>query len=456
MRLPVTGNFAALDRSTATQRFSDRRNLAVLYFCAITLLIEALVALATSGRGSRVSWMASAAGMTLLAILLFRVCTKLRRPPSDWKPRGAGERALLERIDRNLRSFVISAFLLVAAIVTVRWMFRPDDHPLVILILIAIGLRITFSERLMIHLAILLAAIAVMTFREKVTTGGTVAGYVVLTAFALLVGWLLTRGFVRAFLRAWAPEQQRLMEENRMREELDLARTIQLSMLPRGVPQVDGVSLDARSVPATEVGGDFYDFFVRGGRFGIVAADVAGHGVASGIVLSGVRTALRLLSEDLEQPERMMTRLEELVRETRTERMLVTLCLLSISEDRRSATVISAGHPPVLHWRAATNQVDVVMLPSLPLGTSLAQPCRSAQLLLGRGDRLLIHSDGAYETRNAAGEEFGLERLGEILAAGGVDESPGETLARIVTALSVFRGGAMQEDDITLITVRLD
>lgn len=452
MRLPVTGNLAALDRVTATQRYSDRRNLGVLYLCAIVLVIEGVVALAIGGRSMRGLWIGSALAMFVLAFLLARVCTKLRRPRGEWKPRGAAELALLTRIDSSLRTFVIGTFLAVVGIVTVRWIFRSDDHPLISLILIAIALRITFSERLMIHLAMLLAAIGVMTFRTDSIRGGTIVGYAVLTGVALLIGWLLTRGFLRSFLRQWEPEQRRLLEEMRMREELDLARTIQLSMLPRHIPNVPGLSLAARSLPATEVGGDFYDFFECNGRFAVVAADVAGHGVASGIVLSGVRTALRLLSEDLEDPERMMARLEKIVRETRTERMLVTLCLVSIAPDRKSATVISAGHPPLLHARG-DGIADIVMLPSLPLGTGLSQPCRSAALRLGPGDRILVHSDGAYETRDAAGEEFGLERLRDTLAAGSATESPDETLQRIEAALETFRGGAAQEDDVTLVVV---
>ncbi len=463
MRIRIPDAVVALDRRAATERFSDLRNLVVLYFAAAMIALEGIASVFMWRESGNSAWLVGAVLMPLLAALIVRFCNNLRRVREDWRTTGRWELEALRWADRNLRAFVIGVYLLVCAIAAARWMFRPDDDPLLALALLAIALRITFSERLAIHFALFLTIMFVVIRNPGAGFSSptaplwqTISIHGGLTLLALLLGWYFTRRFTAAFLKEWLPQRQRLEEESRMREELDLARTIQLSMLPREIPSVEGLSIAASSVPASEVGGDFYDFYSRNGRFAIVQADVAGHGVGSGIVLSGIRTALRLLSEDLETPRQMISRLQTLMRETRTERMLVTMCLLSVASDRRSAVVISAGHPPVLHWKCATGEVEILMLPSLPLGTSLEQPFRMAELFLERGDRILIHTDGAYETRDRKGGEIGIDGLAELFAQGGVDEQTPATVERLFAALESFRAGGVQEDDVTLIAVRIE
>jgi hypothetical protein len=462
MPTPIPEALAALDRHTAVQRFSDLRNLAVLYIVAAHLMIEAVALMVIWRSSGRIGFLLLAVLVLTLIFLIIRLGRKLRGAREQRRVSGAWEQALLERSERQLRPIILSVYLLAGAIVAVRWYFRPEDDPLLLLILLAAALRIAAIERMMIHLAILMGALVVIALRGGAGFSRADAPfwmpatvYLSVTLFAFLLGWWLTRRFSAAFLTAWLPAHRRLTEEHRMREELDLARTIQLSMLPRSMPEAEGLRLAAYSNPATEVGGDFYDFFPGDGRFGVVSADVAGHGVGSAIVLSGVRAALRLLSEELDEPQKLMTRLETLVRETRSGRMLVTVCLVSIAADRKSAAVISAGHPPVLHFRRAEGKVDIVMLPSLPLGTGMVQRFTPARLPLESGDRLLLHTDGVYETRNQKGEELGLDRLAALLGGGAPDESAADTVSRIAGELDSFRGSAEQEDDVTLVAIHV-
>ena len=462
MRIVITDPLVSLDRKSAVQRFSDLRNLVVLYFAAGLLGFEAIGAIFLWRQTGNPGWIGMAITASLLTFLILHLGINLRRGRNEWRARLPGERRLLEWADANLRTYVVAVYLLIAFVETIRWTFRSEDDPLLALIILGIALRVSPSERLTIYSALMTGVLIVVALRPGAGLSGTDSAfwlsltvYGTLSLLAFLAGWFFTRRFTAAFLKAWLPQRQSFEEQNRMREELDIARTIQLSMLPRSVPQVEGIEISAQSLPATEVGGDFYDFFSRNGRFAIVQADVAGHGVGSGIVLSGIRTALRLLSEDLEQPERMMSRLERLVRETKTERMLVTLALLSISPDRRSAIVISAGHPPLFHWRKRDGSVDIAMLPSLPLGTELSQPFTMKELALEEGDRILIHTDGAYETRNREALEVGIDGLAQRFAAGRPDEPASETIERLLRSLDDFRGDSLQEDDVTLISVRI-
>lgn len=462
MRTTFPESLAALDRHAATQRFSDQRNLVVLYFAAVFLLLEALAGFATWQSSGSVRWLWMAA-LAIPGVVIIRIVWNLRRPVKRRRLSSGAESGLLEWADRNLRSFVLGTYVLICVAVSLRWYARPGDEPLVALILLTIALRITISERLMILLGLLSAALLIVLLKPGTGFGGPTTSFWLqssiyggLTLVALLLGWLFTRGFTKNFLADWRPAQERLREERRMRAELDLARSIQLSMLPRDLPVTRGLTLAAMSLPATEVGGDFYDFYSRGETFSIVEADVAGHGVGSAIVLSGVRAALRLLIQDRRDPREILERLDELIRDTRTERMLVTLCLVTVAADRRSASVISAGHPPVLHWRARSAEVSVVLLPSLPLGTSLTQTATVANLVLEPGDRLLIHTDGAYETRNREEVELGIERLSGILSSGSADESAEATLSRVAREIDSFRGDAPQEDDVTMVVVRIE
>ena len=102
-----------------------------------------------------------------------------------------------------------------------------------------------------------------------------------------------------------------------MREEFDTARRIQLSMLPQGPPNVSWIEVAAASLPATEVGGDYYDYFrISPSQIVVVIGDVAGHGLASGLLLSGVRSCLYLLEKDLASPVEVLDRLNHMVRRT--------------------------------------------------------------------------------------------------------------------------------------------
>ena len=119
------------------------------------------------------------------------------------------------------------------------------------------------------------------------------------------------------FVRDWRAELLREREQSRMRDELNSAREMQLSMLPRHDPEMDWLDFSGVSLPASEVGGDYFEHFkVNDSVLAVVIGDVAGHGMASGLVLSGVRSGLYLLRENLTSPVEVLERLNRLVRET--------------------------------------------------------------------------------------------------------------------------------------------
>ncbi|MDX1645308.1 MAG: SpoIIE family protein phosphatase, partial [Thermoanaerobaculia bacterium] len=205
------------------------------------------------------------------------------------------------------------------------------------------------------------------------STGMQIGMSIGATVWALLVLWLgnrITAGVRRRFLAEWRREVARFREQDRMREELHDARQIQLSMLPRHTPNLGWLDLASASLPASEVGGDYFDFVVLDPeRLAIVVGDVAGHGMASGLVLASIRGGIHLLHSDLATPAVALGRLDRMVREIAPGRMYVTLQIAVVDHRARRLRLVSAGHPPALVYRAELEEVREIGGPATPLGT---------------------------------------------------------------------------------------
>jgi len=332
----------------------------------------------------------------------------------------------------------LASSLLPAALVSLR--LRPVEVAAVALAaLAALGIRAASSAP---------AAGDPISVPEALATAGSV------TLVAAAVGLAIRRRQRAELLEGWARVHRAERERARMREELEGARAIQLSMLPRSTPELDWLELAAVCQPATEVGGDYYDWFeLAPGRLAVAVGDVAGHGVASGIVLAGVRAGLHLLREELEQPERVLARLNELVRDAGPERLLMTLGVAVFDRERDGVRWISAGHPAALRRDAASGDVSPLEGRCPPLGTRLPTCFASIEAPLAPGDTWLLVSDGALETRDHQGEPFGEARLAAALrrsAGAGARALLDELLAE----LERHRGGHPAEDDLTLVAIR--
>ncbi len=276
-----------------------------------------------------------------------------------------------------------------------------------------------------------------------------------LAALCLLAGSLgLTRLQKRRFLAQWRREHSRARERLRMREEIEYARRIQLSMLPQGPPAVDWLDLAAASMPATEVGGDYYDYFrLSPSRVVLVIGDVSGHGMASGILLSGVRSCLYLLEEHLATPVKVLARLSPMVRRTTDRRMYVTLLAAVLDREAGTLTVASAGHLPLL--RRGSGGWEEVGKGAPPLGTFRDARFEEDARPLAPGDLLVLYTDGLIEARDAAGREYGQDRLLRALDRAGERSRPAEIREAVLGDLALFRGDAESEDDVTLVIARV-
>ncbi|HVT15518.1 MAG TPA: PP2C family protein-serine/threonine phosphatase [Thermoanaerobaculia bacterium] len=285
---------------------------------------------------------------------------------------------------------------------------------------------------------------------------GFAIGITVVIVLCLGGALVLTQLDKRRFLEAWRREYSRSRERLRMREEIDYARKIQLSMLPPGAPDLGWLEFSAASLPATEVGGDYYDYFrLAPSRLAVVIGDVAGHGLASGLLLSGVRSCLYLLEDELAAPVAVFARLNRMVRRTTDRRTYITLLCAVIDREAGMLTLSNAGHPPLLHHSAATGRCDEVGKGAPPLGGFLDARYEQEERPVGAGDLLVLYTDGLIEACNSQGLAYGDERLRRAVQRAADGRPAREVRDNILSDLANFRGNAEQDDDITLVIARL-
>lgn len=256
----------------------------------------------------------------------------------------------------------------------------------------------------------------------------------------------------REILDEWREPLTSAREQARMRDELRYAREMQLAMLPEAPPRLEWIDLAGVSLPAAEVGGDYYDFFHADGQLAIVTADVAGHGMASGLVLAAMRGGFTVLRRSMGSPAAVLEQLHDLVAHNR-HRMLATAAVVRIDRHTRRATIASAGHPPIVMRR--NGSAHTLDLHALPLGARLPLRIPEQSYDLVSGDLLVLHSDGVYESRNGRGETYGLDRLLRIVEAQEQHAAAEVVRDAILADVATFRGNAAQEDDVTVVVARL-
>lgn len=285
---------------------------------------------------------------------------------------------------------------------------------------------------------------------------GVILSQLSFTAIAVAVATKISRGKRDRFVVRWRHELNREHESTRMRSELHDAREIQLSMLPRKAPDLHWLDYSSISLPASEVGGDYFEYFVLSDtRLVIAIGDVAGHGVASGLVLSGVRSGLHLLRDELTNPLEVLARLNRMIRETAPTRMFVTLQVAVLDYDLKRLVVANAGHPPLLRVSDSGDRVETLGAAGLPLGTGLEPGLTEISEPLEVGDTLIFYTDGVPEIRDFRGENFGEERLIQEVSRATRPGSARRVRDAILNSVSSFKADVAQEDDLTLLVLKI-
>lgn len=237
--------------------------------------------------------------------------------------------------------------------------------------------------------------------------------------------------------------------------ELEMARQIQLSILPRETPRLRGLDIEARYLPMSTVAGDFYDFLVLDEKHvGVLIADVSGHGLSSALIASMLQTALAAQVVVADNPAKVLSALNRaLFGKFRSH--YVTAAYLFLDMETKTVNYAGAAHPPLLIWKSKAGQVGEMIHNGLMLGPFSSPTYSNVCFQIEEGDRILLITDGIVEARDFSDQEFGMERLREIMESHYT--LPAKPFAdAVLHALSTWSEnaiGANQSDDITLLTI---
>lgn len=261
-------------------------------------------------------------------------------------------------------------------------------------------------------------------------------------------------------IRSFNTMSRQLKERMQMKRSLDLAKEVQQNLIPSADPKIDGLDIAGRSEFCDETGGDYYDYIEEndtpGRRIRIVVGDVAGHGVSSALLMSGVRAGFR-------QRHSMSGTIEEVVADLNRQVALdvgssgrfMTLFCLEIDVECRCARWVRAGHEPGLLHRVKDDHFEPLMGKGIPLGVE-KETTYSAQFVndLEPGDMFIIGTDGLWETTDPNYEMFGKRRFKEIIRAHR-DEAAASLLSVVFDEVHAFARGEVLQDDITLVIAKI-
>ncbi len=256
-----------------------------------------------------------------------------------------------------------------------------------------------------------------------------------------------------------AMDHARLLRETvqaeRRKRELEIARELQVNLLPREAPDLPGLDIAARSEPATEVGGDYFDYLELGqGRLGIAVGDVSGHGMPAGLLMAMAKSSIYTQVQSGVLPSEMIARLSETLLQLSADNQFMTMVLSEIDLEAGEFRYSNAGHHYPFHLRAGTGEVVELESTGLPLGM-LARPQGPFRTCpLGVGDILVFYSDGIVEATDPQDEMFGLSRLRKLILAN--HDKDAKTIVEVVfRAVRAYTRGEPLDDDATIVVVRV-
>ena len=237
-----------------------------------------------------------------------------------------------------------------------------------------------------------------------------------------------------------------------MREELETAHHIQLSILPRESPKVSGLDIAARFLPMAGVAGDFYDFIrVDEHRLGTLVADVSGHGMPASLISSMLKIAFADQAPFATEPARLLSGLNKTLC-GKFKGHFVTAAYVFIDTKEKRLRYSGAGHPPML-LRHSSGSTSEVIENGLFLGSFPFAEYTAIEMPFEEGDSLVLYTDGIVEINNPREEEFGVDRLKALLEKNG-SLTAGEFIDATLNELSAWEEGREREDDLTMLAIR--
>ena len=249
--------------------------------------------------------------------------------------------------------------------------------------------------------------------------------------------------------------QAALVEQERLDHELELAHQLQESILPHDFPRIPGFTCAARSQPARQVGGDFYDVIPLGGQcVGLVIADVSDKGMPAALYMALTRSLIRAEATHSDSPRDLLLSVHRLLMEITEATMFVTIFHGVLDLARGSFRYARAGHDRPLHFRPG-GKCRFLEGAGMALGIVDPVHLEEVEVEVQPGDLLVLYTDGITDATGPSGERFGVERLvATICAAGGASAEDLHHL--IFNRVKAFQAGAEQYDDMALVVIGVE
>ena len=257
----------------------------------------------------------------------------------------------------------------------------------------------------------------------------------------------------RAIQNLWTLNEVRIKEQH-IEDELAIARNIQQSLLPseNSTKNIRTLEIKGLQVPAKFVGGDLFDYYVRGNKFLFCIGDVSGKGVPAALLMAISHSLFRTLSAQDDRPEHIMKALNNAISDNNPDIMFITMFLGVMDLDSGTIRYCNAGHnPPIIIQNNQAKYLDTE--PSLLLGVELSAKYTANELTLAPGDTIFLYTDGLTEAENAQKEVFGEQRALKAAEAFGT-HSVGEQVDHMHQSVQLFVDNAEQSDDFTVLAIR--
>jgi sigma-B regulation protein RsbU (phosphoserine phosphatase) len=249
--------------------------------------------------------------------------------------------------------------------------------------------------------------------------------------------------------------QEQIKAEERIKQDMERAYEIQMSMLPQQDLKHEGIHLSGYCQPADNVGGDYYDYFVLpDGRIGVLIGDVTGHGFYAGLVVAMARSCRTTQTNINPEVEPVMSAINQIVQITGPDWLFMTVCYVLIDPINHTYSYANGGHHFPFHYHAASKEAHPLESTGTLLGILPDMAYPAVERTWASGDLLVLYSDGITEAENAQGELFGEAKLQQLIHAH-AHLSPPDLKHTIIQAVEAFCQGVPQRDDVTLVVGKL-
>ncbi|HEY0049540.1 MAG TPA: SpoIIE family protein phosphatase, partial [Pyrinomonadaceae bacterium] len=241
-------------------------------------------------------------------------------------------------------------------------------------------------------------------------------------------------------------------ENERRANELEEARQLQISMLPKKLPELPNLEIAAYMKPATEVGGDYYDFHVsEDGTLTVAVGDATGHGLKAGLVVTATKSLFNAFAGQ-ENISQILRQTSGALKKMNLRGLFMAMAMAKIKDGEMKLSI--AGMPSALIFRAASGKVEAINIRALPLGSISRFAYPEQKFSLSGGDVVLLMSDGFPEMFNESGEMLGFEKAAEVLPEI-AHHAPQEIIDRLVEISRRWAAERPPDDDVTFVALKV-